>query len=118
MATAKFKLEKFEDISFSLWRINFRHYKVECLKLKNKGKDNKSSSSSMVGVIEEKFDGSELVHVVSISDCRFNDTWVLNSVCSCHMCHKKYWFSIYESINGDLVLIKNDVACKIVAIDN
>jgi hypothetical protein len=43
----------------------------------------------MAGVVEEKFDGSELVHVVSISDCRFNDMLVLNSVCTFHMCHKR-----------------------------
>jgi hypothetical protein len=68
---------------------SFMHYKVECLKLKNKGKDDKSSSSSMANVVEEKFYGSELVHIVSISDCHFNDTWVLNSICTFLMCPKR-----------------------------
>lgn len=33
-----------------------------------------------------------------------------------HMCPKKYWFTIYKSINSDLVLIENDVAYKIIGI--
>jgi hypothetical protein len=29
---------------------------------------------------------------------------------------KKDWFTTYESVNGDTVLMENDVACKIVSI--
>lgn len=32
------------------------------------------------------------------------------------MCHNKDWFATYQSIDGGKVLMKNNVACKVVGI--
>jgi hypothetical protein len=94
----------------------YRHYKAECPKLKNKEEDDKSSSSFVAGVVEEKFNGSELVLVVTNSDSHFNDKWVLLTTCIFHISPKRNWFTTYEPINGGLVLMGNDVACKTIGI--
>jgi hypothetical protein len=51
----------------------YGHYKSKCPKLKNKEEGDKLSSSSMAGVVEANFRGSEFVLTVTVSDGHFSD---------------------------------------------
>ena len=46
----------------------------------------------------------------------FHDKWILDTTCTFHMSPNKDWFTTYESVSSDLVLMGNDVACKIIGI--
>jgi hypothetical protein len=70
----------------------------------------------VAGVVDGKSEGSGIVLIVTVSDCRFNNNWVIDTTCTSHMSPKKDWFTTYESVNGGPVLIGNDATCKIVSI--
>jgi hypothetical protein len=57
----------------------YGHYKSECPKLKNKGE---GGSSSVTGVVEGNFEDSGFVLVVTGSNGRFSDQWVLDTACT------------------------------------
>jgi hypothetical protein len=76
------------------------HYKAECLKL--------SSSSFVADVVEEKSNGSKLVLIVSVSDSRFNNTWVLYIL---YICELKRIGSLSSS--RSIMVMRNGVTCKI-----
>lgn len=44
----------------------YGHFQVECLNLKNKGEDDKSSFSLWLVLLEEKSDGLEIVFAISV----------------------------------------------------
>jgi hypothetical protein len=67
----------------------YGHYKSECPNLKNKEEGDKLSSSFVVGVVEKKSEGSELVIAITISDGRLNDKWVLDNDCTFYISPKK-----------------------------
>jgi hypothetical protein len=94
----------------------YEHYKSECPKLKNKEEGDKQSSSFVACVVEGNSKGSDLILLVTISDDRSNNKWVLDTACTFHMSPKRDWFTTYDSVNGGLVLMGNNVACKIVGI--
>jgi hypothetical protein len=94
----------------------YEHYKSECPKLKNKEEGDKQSSSFVAYVVEGNSKGLDLVLLVTISDHRSNNKWVLDTTCTFHMSPKKDWFTTYDAVNGGLVLMGNNVACKIVGI--
>jgi hypothetical protein len=89
----------------------------ECLKLKNKEECDKPSSSSVIGVVKEKYEGLKLVLAFTISYGRFNDKWVLDTTYTFHISPKKDLFTTYELVNGGSVFIGNNFACKIVGVD-
>ncbi|XP_035546588.1 uncharacterized protein LOC118348634 [Juglans regia] len=93
----------------------FGHYKNECPRLKNK--EGGKSPSNVVSV-EEQSNNSSVVLAVSGSSGRFSNKWVMDSTCTFHMCSRIDWFTIYESVNSDSVLVGNDMACDIVRIDS
>jgi hypothetical protein len=70
----------------------YEHYKSKCPKLKNKEEGNKKSSSSVAGVVDGKSEGSGIVLIVTVSDCRFNNKWVIDTTCTSHMSPKRDWF--------------------------
>ena len=46
-----------------------------------------------------------------------HDEWILDSVCSFHICTNRDWFSSYESLqNGDFVRMGDDNSCEIIGI--
>jgi hypothetical protein len=94
----------------------YGHYKFKCPKLKNKEEGDKQSSSSVAGVVEENSMGSDLVLAVTNSNDCSSDKWVLDTACTFHISPKMDWFTTYDSINGDSILMGNNVAYKIVDI--
>jgi hypothetical protein len=67
----------------------------------------------VVGVVEGNSEGLEFLLAVTGSDGCFSDYWVLDTTCTFHMFPKRA-ITTYESVNGGSVLMRNDVACKIV----
>jgi hypothetical protein len=84
--------------------------------LKNKGEDFNSCSPFVVGIVEEKTDGSKLVLAISVFSKHFNIMYVLDATCTFHMSPIKHWFTTYNSIDCSSILEINDVACKIIGI--
>ena len=41
-----------------------------------------------------------------------SDEWVLDSGCTYHMCPNKEWFSSFKELEGGVVFMGNDSACK------
>jgi len=82
--------------------------------LKNK---EEVGSSSMTGIVEGNYEDSGFVLAITGFDGRFSDQWVLDTACTFHMSPKRDWFTAYDFVNGGLVLMGNDVACKIVGMD-
>ncbi|KAK2970683.1 hypothetical protein RJ640_001943 [Escallonia rubra] len=80
---------------------------------KRKGKKKDNSKTADAGVVEDNSDGADVLSVtISSLDIR----WILDTVCSYHMCPNTYWFATYRSINGGKFLMGNDVVCKVVGI--
>jgi hypothetical protein len=40
------------------------------------------------------------------------EVWIMDSACTFHICPNKEWFSSLDLINGRVILMGNDVACK------
>ncbi|KAL8491748.1 hypothetical protein ACS0TY_023372 [Phlomoides rotata] len=71
-------------------------------------KSNKDAADAAVA--EQGYDSAE---VLTISEDRMGDEWVLDSGCSFHICPKDYWFKDLEKMNGGSVLLGNDQSCKV-----
>ena len=54
--------------------------------------------------------------VLTVSGSCSGNSWILDSGCSYHMSPNRDWFSTYQSIDGGVVLMGNDVSCKVVGI--
>ncbi|PNX56512.1 hypothetical protein L195_g058242, partial [Trifolium pratense] len=50
---------------------------------------------------------------ISEQDHDISGRWMLDSGASHHMCPNRKWFTTYESIDGGIVLMGNNHACKI-----
>ncbi|KAK3017879.1 hypothetical protein RJ639_004175 [Escallonia herrerae] len=84
------------------------HYRKDCPE--RKGKKNDNSKTADAGVIEDNFDGADLLSVtISPSD----GGWIPDTGCSYHMCPNRDWFAIYRSFDGGKVLMGKDVTCKV-----
>ncbi|KAF3623627.1 hypothetical protein FXO38_30648 [Capsicum annuum] len=92
------------------------HIKFNCPKLQNKGKVKKNehgdSDTAEASVAADEIEGAIFLVTENIS-CS-NNKWILDSACSFHMCPSKDLFSIYDPVEGGVVLVGNNVACKIV----
>ena len=62
----------------------------------------------------DKTDGELLV--VSDADSRASENWILDSGCTFHMTHNRDWFSTYELMHKGVVLMGNNVSCKVAGI--
>ena len=71
------------------------HWKAECLKLKDK----KVKDSSDLARVAKSADNILLVSAISVGDA-----WILDSGCS------------YQSIDGGVVLMGNNISCKVIGI--
>ncbi|KAG8479391.1 hypothetical protein CXB51_029115 [Gossypium anomalum] len=86
------------------------HWKKNCPKLKNKGK-------AIVDACVAKHDtsDSELSLVASSSSFHL-DEWILDSGCTYHMSPNREWFFNLVELNGGVIYMGNDNACKTVGI--
>lgn len=57
-----------------------------------------------------------MVLYVTVGDDVFQDVWVLDSGCPYHMCLNRDVFSTYKSIECGVILMCNDMLCKILGI--
>ncbi|KAM3338113.1 putative protein isoform X1 [Capsicum galapagoense] len=92
------------------------HIKFNCPKLQNKGKVKKNehgdSDTVEASVAADEIEGA--IFLVTENIFCSNNEWILYSACSFHMCPNKDLFSIYDLVEGGVVLVGNNVACKIV----
>ncbi|GMI79054.1 hypothetical protein HRI_001574700 [Hibiscus trionum] len=86
------------------------HWKKDCPKLKKKGK-----AAPDVCVAEHDTSDSEISLVASSSAFR-SDEWILDSGCTYHMSPNREWFFDLVELNGGVVYMGNDNACKTIGI--
>ncbi|KAK3008426.1 hypothetical protein RJ639_014825 [Escallonia herrerae] len=83
----------------------------DCPECKWKTKDN--SKTADTGVVEDNFDGADVLSVTINSS---DEGWIIDTSCSYHMCPNRDWFATYHSFDGSKVHMENDVTCKVVRI--
>ncbi|KAG8480151.1 hypothetical protein CXB51_024883 [Gossypium anomalum] len=88
------------------------HWKKNFPKLKNKGKVAPDAC-----VAKHDTSDSELSLVASSSSFHSNE-WILDSGYSYHMSPNREWFSDLVELNGGVVCMGNDNACKTIGIDS
>ena len=84
------------------------HWKKNCPKLQ-KGK---ATSDGCVAEHDEESDFS----LVGMALICHSDEWILDSGCTYHMCPNKGWFSNFKELDGGVVFMGNDIACKTMGI--
>ena len=101
------------------------HVIEDCCKLQNKEKrngtykpKNKSDGdgkASIVSAVDNSDSGDVLVVFAGCVAGR--DEWILDSICSFHICSNRDWFSSYKSVqSGDVVRMEDNNPCEIVGI--
>ncbi|KAK5773311.1 hypothetical protein PVK06_049617 [Gossypium arboreum] len=80
------------------------HWKKNCPKLQKA----KAISNACVAEHDEESDFS----LVGMAMACQTDEWILDSGCTYHMCPNKDWFSSPKELEGGIVLMGNDSACK------
>ncbi|KAG8485343.1 hypothetical protein CXB51_021504 [Gossypium anomalum] len=97
------------------------HIKSECYKLQNKIKreaaNQKGKQPENFGeadVVEDYSDGELLV--ASVNDSKVSEEWILDSGCTFHMSPNRDWFTTYETVSEGVVLMGNNVSCKIAGV--
>ncbi|CAL8989939.1 unnamed protein product, partial [Prunus brigantina] len=84
------------------------HWKKDCPKLKNKEKEKAGSEANVAKSGGEDF---EFALASSFADDHSKE-WMLDSGCTYHMCPIREWFSSFEELDGGVVLMGNNNACK------
>ncbi|KAH9687230.1 hypothetical protein KPL70_014688 [Citrus sinensis] len=84
------------------------HWKKNCPKLQ-KGK---ATSDACVAEHDEESDFS----LFGITLICHSDEWILDSGCTYHMCLKNGWFSNFKELDGGVIFMGNDNACKTMGI--
>ncbi|KAL5850870.1 hypothetical protein ACOSQ4_008883 [Xanthoceras sorbifolium] len=87
------------------------HWKKDCPKLKNRGKDDKGKAVAESCVAEYSDEDSDLSLVVTTSTRR-SDKWLFDSACNQHICHIREWFSEFKEVDGGVVYMGNDTYCE------
>ncbi|KAL5766903.1 hypothetical protein ACOSP7_017520 [Xanthoceras sorbifolium] len=89
------------------------HTKSECFKLKNKqqNKDQKRDEPAEASIIQNQEQCDLLL--VCADEAKARNEWILDTACSFHMCPNRDYFSTYKSVQGGVVLMGNNHACKI-----
>ena len=77
------------------------------------GKQPKKSDDA--NVVEDEYGYGEHL-VVSDGDSKPYKDWILDSGCTFHMCPNRDWFSTNETMSKGIVLMGNNVSCKITGI--
>ncbi|CAL9009565.1 unnamed protein product, partial [Prunus brigantina] len=84
------------------------HWKKDCPKLKNKEKEKAGSEANIAKSGGEDFKFA----LASSSADDHSKEWMLDSGCTYHMCPIREWFSSFEELDGGVVLMGNNNACK------
>ncbi|CAL9028580.1 unnamed protein product, partial [Prunus brigantina] len=84
------------------------HWKKDCPKLKNKEKEKAGSEANIAKSGGEDFEFA----LASSSADDHSKEWMLDSGCTYHMCPIREWFSSFEELDGGVVLMGNNNACK------
>ncbi|KAL5858125.1 hypothetical protein ACOSQ3_005583 [Xanthoceras sorbifolium] len=89
------------------------HTKSECFKLKNKqqNKDQKRDEPAEASIVQNQEQCDLLL--VCADEAKARNEWILDTACSFHMCPNRDYFSTYKSVQGGVVLMGNNHACKI-----
>ncbi|KAG8496765.1 hypothetical protein CXB51_007998 [Gossypium anomalum] len=77
---------------------------------RNKSKGRSKFSNS------EDYSNSELL-VTSVNNSKVSDEWILDSGCTFHMSPNRDWFTTYETMSERVVLMENNVSCKITGVE-
>ena len=56
--------------------------------------------------------------LVSSNPDHLTYSWIMDSICSCHMMPNKDWFDSYRLVNYGYILMSNDDSCRIFRIGN
>ncbi|KAG8499112.1 hypothetical protein CXB51_005523 [Gossypium anomalum] len=65
-------------------------------------------------IVENYSDGELLV--ACVNDSKVSKEWILDSGCTFHMSPNQAWFTTYETVSEDVVLMGNNASCKIVGV--
>ncbi|CAL2262889.1 unnamed protein product [Prunus armeniaca] len=84
------------------------HWKKECPKLKNKENEKASSKANIVKSGDDDFEFA----LASSSVDGHSKEWILDLGYTYHMCPIREWFSSFEELDGGVVLMGNNNACK------
>ncbi|KAH9669399.1 Integrase catalytic domain-containing protein [Citrus sinensis] len=84
------------------------HWKKNCPKLQ-KGK---ATSDAYVAEHDEESNFS----LVGMTLICHSDEWILDSGCTYHMCPNNGWFSSFKELDGGVIFMGNDNACKTMGI--
>ncbi|KAL5757095.1 hypothetical protein ACOSQ2_021841 [Xanthoceras sorbifolium] len=92
------------------------HTKSECFKLKNKqqNKDQKRDEPAEASIVQNQEQCDLLL--VCADEAKARNEWILDTACSFHMCPNRDYFSTYKSVQGGVVLMGNNHACKIAGV--
>jgi hypothetical protein len=92
------------------------HHISQCSKVRNKKERKKKEldKSSIEASFVETLD-SEALFVASVEKC---SSWVLDSVCTFHICSHRDWFSDYVQSHAGEVVIGDGSTCEIIGIDS
>ncbi|KAG8490814.1 hypothetical protein CXB51_013991 [Gossypium anomalum] len=80
--------------------------------LQIEGKQPKNFSEA--DVIEDYSDGELLL--ASVNDSKVSEEWILDSGCTFHMNPNRDWFTTYETVSEDVVLMGNNASYKIAGV--
>ncbi|GFZ02006.1 hypothetical protein Acr_15g0006150 [Actinidia rufa] len=85
------------------------HWRKNCPKIESK--------EPKANIAYEAVEKDDTTFTISLS-ASHSDEWILDSGCSCsyHMCSNRDWFSSFEELDGGVVLMENDNACKTLGI--
>ena len=91
------------------------HFKKDCNKRKQDREKKEGKRIDQAGVADSGADDGDLLNVSSGAD-NGEDSWIMDSGCSFHMCPNKEWLHKYHTFDGGSVLMGNNSACKTVGI--
>ncbi|KAK8934286.1 hypothetical protein KSP39_PZI015019 [Platanthera zijinensis] len=93
------------------------HWKKDCPKIKNVNKGDykgPKANISQVKMIEVDSD----VSLSTVDQCLISDesSWILDSGATYHICPFREWFSSYKTLDGGVVTVGNNQACRTVGV--
>jgi hypothetical protein len=92
------------------------HFIEECWKLKNKENRKNNPDGKASVVTGAGSDSGDCLVVLAGCVCS-NEEWILDSVCSFHICTNRDWFSSFKPVRkGDVVRMGDDNPCDIVGV--
>ncbi|KAF3612386.1 hypothetical protein FXO38_36869 [Capsicum annuum] len=80
-----------------------------------KPKGNQPEKSDEGSFIDDSGSDGELF-VVFDGNSKPCEDWILDSASTFHMCHNQDWFTTYETVSKGVVLMGNNIPCKIASI--